>query len=226
MGEGNMTAILLEESIRDMLNTSREEGTKKQISLNIDEKTLQLTDAIADQFKQVTSGKLATSRNHIIEKALEEYLKAASAVLLNDYFINIEEHISSPKDQDVEDEDKSNSSKGIRDLAIFPAQNKGFEAIFLKKNQWYSVRVASWRIPNIRYVACYRGAPYSGITHYAEVKDFKKLLDGKYIINFTGPAISLPQTVKLGNTDVKEVRKLRYSSLDKLKNAFEVADLW
>ncbi|KRF04506.1 hypothetical protein ASG89_21925 [Paenibacillus sp. Soil766] len=220
----------LQETIRKALNVSKEEGAKRQISLMIDERVLQMTDVVVEQFKGLTGGKLVTSRNQLIETAVEEYVKAAAEVLLQDHFINIEELLDS-KDKNGEDELEEQrlgeEAKGTRDLAIFPARNEGFEQVFLKKQQWYSVRIAEWRIPTIKYIACYRGAPYSGITHYAEVQEIKHFQNtNKYIIYFKGPAIELEQKVGLGSSDVMEVRKARYSSLDALLKASEVSELW
>jgi len=212
----------LQETIRKTLSRSKEEGSKKQISLVIDERLLQMSDVIIEQFKSLTNGKLVTSRNQLFEKAIDEYVQAASDVLLQDHYINIEEMV-----EQIEKEDESTILSEKWDLVIFPAQNKGFEEVFLGKNQWYSVRIASWRIPKIKYVACYRGAPYSGITHYAKVKEIKPHSDpGKYVIFFDSEPIKLNHTVKLGNSDVMTVRKSRYTSLEKLENANEVYDLW
>ncbi|WP_105618652.1 hypothetical protein [Vallitalea okinawensis] len=221
----------LQDRIRRTINKSKEEGTKKQISLVLDERTLQMTDVIVEQFKVLTGGKIATSRNQLIEDAIEEYIKAASEVLLQDHYINIDELIDSKS----KDEDKSDNEQQLgrqegeeeKNLAIFPARNEGFERVFLGKKQWYSVRIAEKRIPYIEYVACYRGAPYSGITHYAKVKSIKPIHGtNKYIIHFDGEPIELSNLVSLGSSDVMEVRKLRYSNLELLKKANEVSDLW
>lgn len=68
-----------------------------------------------------------------------------------------------------------------------------------------------------------RGAPYSAITHYAKVKEIKPYGGGKYIIYFDGEAIPLGNSVVLGKSNVMNIRKTRYTSLEKLKNATEVS---
>lgn len=213
----------LQESIRRKLSAGKEEGANKQISLTLNEHTLQKADAIVEQFKILTDGNgdLPSSRNQLIEDAIEEYVNAASDVLLKDYMINIEETM----DKDAYDNEDSAVSTDW-DLFFCPARNEGFEEVFLGKNQWYSVRIASWRIPQIKYIACYRGAPYSAITHYAKVKEIKLYDDGKYIIYFDGEAIPLENHVILGNSNVMTVRKTRYTSLEKLRSATEVSELW
>lgn len=220
----------LQDLIRKALNESKEEGSKKQISLMLDGRMLQMIDVIVDQFKNLTDGKISTSRNQFIEEAISEYIKAAADVLLQDHYINIDELIDlKDKDENVEQplEGALPEEHEERNLAIFPARNEGFERVFLGKQQWYSVRIAEWRIPYIKYVACYRGAPYSGITHYAKVKEIKPIQGSKkYIIYFDGEAKKLENKVRLGDSDVMEVRKLRYSNLELLKNADEISDLW
>ncbi|SEB02247.1 hypothetical protein [Paenibacillus sp. 276b] len=221
----------LQETIRKALNMSKEEGAKRQISLMIDERTLQMTDIIVEQFKGLTGGKMATSRNQLIETAIDEYVKAAAEVLLQDHLINIEELIDTKEKDDEAEFEKQSSERivtGEKNLAIFTARNEGFEQVFLKKQQWYSVRIAEWRIPTLEYVACYRGAPYSGITHYAKVKDIKPYPNtNKYIIFFDGPPVELEKKIGLGSTPVIEVRgKVRYSSFDLLLKANEISDLW
>lgn len=215
----------LQESIRKKLSAGKEEGANKQISLMVNERVLQKADAVVEQFKILTdgNGELPSSRNQLIEEAIEQYVNAAADVLLKDHLVNIEEIINN--DDDANDiEDKSVDNKW--DLFFCPAKNKGFEEVFLDKNQWYSVRIAAWRIPQIKYIACYRGAPYSAITHYAVVKKVELYEDGKYIIYFEGEAIPLENPVILGKSNIMEVRKTRYTSLEKLKNASEVSEVW
>lgn len=208
---------VLQENIRKTINNCKE-GNKKQISLVMEERLLQLTDVIVEQLKGVTDGKVS-SRNQLIELAVAEYVREASVVLLEDHKINIDEMLVTAEDQ----EEESNTS--VRELAIFPARNEGFEKVFLGQNEWYSVRIADWRVKHIKYVACYRTAPYSAITHYAKVKNIKKYKNtNKYIIYFDGSPITLSNSVKLGAND-NGVRGTRYSTLDNLINATELGQL-
>jgi len=217
----------IEDAIREALNRGREStGVKKQISVVLDERLIYKADLIVDQFKSITNGQLVTSRNQLIETALEEYIRDAESVLLQDYFINLEEFNTQNQDEAHDQVDGAHGSQDF-DLLCCPARNEGFEDVFLGKHQWYSVRIAEWRRPYVKYIACYRGAPYSGITHYAKVKIIKEILGtSKCIVYFDGPPIPLPRTVGLGSSDVMEVRKIRYSSLNLLLNATEVSDLW
>lgn len=212
----------LQDSIRKKLNLGKEEGVTKQISLTLNEQTLLRVDAIVEQFKKLTGGKgdIPSSRNQLIEDAIEEYVSAAADVLLNDYLVNLEESMSNP-----EAEGRKPLDDQEWDLLVCPAENNGFEKVFLGKNQWYSNRLAESRISNIRYIACYRSAPYSAITHYAKVKEIKAYGQGKHIIYFDGEAIPLDRSVRLGSSTMQTVRKTRYTSLEKLQRADEVSEL-
>jgi hypothetical protein len=216
MGERNT----LQASIKQTLSVK--EDTKKQISLVIDSKLLKSLDVITEEFKNLTNGKIS-SRNQLVELALEEYVKEASVVLL-DYGINIEELLVN--DIDNEEENSIEEELGDDLVAIFPARNEGFEKVFLGQKEWYSIRVAKWRIKKIAYVACYRTAPYSEITHYAKVKKIEPSSDypNKYKIIFDGEAIPLPQPIKRGN-DITGVRSTRYTTFNKLLKAKELWEL-
>lgn len=212
----------LHEQIRSTLSRNKEEGAKKQISLMIDQRMIHMTDAIVEQFKDLTDGKVS-SRNQLIEMAIEEYIRAAGDVLLQDHYINIEELLDQKKYKEEEEENTENTSWW--NTAIFPAWNDGFEKVFLGKKQWYSVRVAAWRIPSIEYIACYRSAPISGITHFAKVKNIEPLPNGKYKIWFDGDPTPLEKIVRLGDSDMMAIRSVQYTSLEKLKNANDISEL-
>jgi len=112
------------------------------------------------------------------------------------------------------------------DLVIFPAHNEGFEERFLGEKRWYPVRIGKDKIKNIKYIALYRSAPVSGITHFAKVGEIKRYEDTDRYLVVLGDPIKLPETVKLGDTKATAMRTSRYTNLDKLLQANEVADLF
>ena len=64
---------------------------------------------------------------------------------------------------------------------IVPAQQDGFDEVFLGENCWYAIRVAGGMLPKIKYIAAYRSQPVSAITHYARVSNIKPYGEtGKY----------------------------------------------
>ena len=75
------------------------------------------------------------------------------------------------------------------DTVVVPARREGFEEVFLGENCWYKIGMSSSMVDQIEYIAAYRTAPVSAITHYAEVASIEKYQDtGKYILHFKEPA--------------------------------------
>jgi len=75
------------------------------------------------------------------------------------------------------------------DTVIVPAREDGFQETFLGENQWYAIRIGAAMKDKIKYIAAYRIAPLSSVTHIAEVQEIKPYKDtGKYLLTFKGPA--------------------------------------
>ena len=76
-----------------------------------------------------------------------------------------------------------------RDTVVVPAQEDGFQEVFLGQDCWYAIRISGGMLPRIKYVAAYRTAPTSAITHYAPVERIEPYGDGgKYRLVFSEPA--------------------------------------
>jgi hypothetical protein len=75
------------------------------------------------------------------------------------------------------------------DTVVVPAREEGFQDVFLKENRWYAVRIHGTMRPQIKYVAAYRVAPTSAITHIAPVRSIEPWKDtDKFVLNFAEPA--------------------------------------
>jgi len=106
------------------------------------------------------------------------------------------------------------------DTIVVPANEEGFNEVFLGKNCWYAIRISSSMIDRIKYIAGYQTAPISAITYYAEVSKIEKYKDtGKYIVYFKEKAKKI-ESIKLS------VRKKgaapqapRYTNINKLLTA-------
>jgi hypothetical protein len=108
------------------------------------------------------------------------------------------------------------------DTVVVPAQEEGFEETFIKENCWYQIRIHSSMIPKIKYIAAYRVAPESAITHVAEVKKIERWKDSnKYILYFAGPAkpIGPIKLIPKPNGKVKAPQAPRYTSFERLSKA-------
>ncbi len=74
------------------------------------------------------------------------------------------------------------------DTIVCPAQEEGFNEVFLKEHRWFKVRISAKRIPQIKYIAMYESQPISAIRYIGRVKEIKLyknsdkyeiILDGK-----------------------------------------------
>ena len=205
---------LIRENIKKALN-EKDETSKKIITINLEEELITSVDKISKVFSDLNKSK-SFSRNSIIEMAVQAFVDETTNMLSEEYDIDIDDEIQR-KDERID----------YYDLAIFPAHNDGFNETFLEENCWYAVRIKNDRIPKIKYVAIYRSAPVSAITHYAEVKEITQYKDtNKKIIYFAGKAIKLENDILLGNTDANSMRSPRYTTKEKLLNAKEISELF
>jgi hypothetical protein len=108
------------------------------------------------------------------------------------------------------------------DTIVVPAQEEGFQETFIAENRWYQIRIHPSMVPRIRYIAAYRTAPVSAITHIAAVRDIVPWKEGpKYVLNFTDPATEIGpiKLVPKPNGTVKAPQAPRYTSYSKLMKA-------
>ena len=106
------------------------------------------------------------------------------------------------------------------DTIVVPAQEDGFQETFLGENRWYAIRIHASMIPQIKYIAAYRVAPISAITHWALVKDIEPWEDtGKFNVNFVEPAEEIEPIPLVSKSKVRALQGPRYTSFDRLRKA-------
>jgi hypothetical protein len=111
------------------------------------------------------------------------------------------------------------------DTVVIPAMEEGFNKVFLGERRWHAVRLATASIPKIQYIAAYRSAPISAITHLAKVKSIEPYGDsGKYLLSFDAPAEEIPH-VQYDGVKGNQLQGLRYTRRSKLLNAKTISDL-
>lgn len=107
------------------------------------------------------------------------------------------------------------------DTVVVPAQEEGFNETFIGENRWHHIRMSAAMIPQIKWIATYRVAPISAITHVAKVAKIQPYKDtGKYELIFEGPAVELKKPIRLiPKSAVKALQAPRYTAHQRLIKA-------
>jgi hypothetical protein len=79
--------------------------------------------------------------------------------------------------------------------------------------------------PQLKYIAAYRTAPLSAVTHYAPIQSIEPWKDtGKVVVNFAEPAREITSLRLIENGRVGPLYNLRYTNFEKLKKATSLDD--
>jgi hypothetical protein len=117
-------------------------------------------------------------------------------------------------------------AKPVNDTIVVPAQEDGFQKVFIGENAWYAIRIARSMLDNIKYIAAYQTSPISAVTHFASVKQIEPYGDnGKYKLVFAEPAKAVGP-IPFGQATTGSMQGTRYTTLAKLQTAKGVVDLF
>ncbi len=155
--------------------SEKEDLSKKTITINLDSMVLLEVDRLAKAFSKVNPTK-TFSRNSIIETSIISFLSESASVLLEEHGLNVHDDEWLSAEATIEE---------AYDLLVLPAHNEGFKKAFLGENAWYPFRIREDRIGKINYIAIYRAAPVSGITHYAKVDRITQFENRKRLFSIT-----------------------------------------
>ena len=114
---------------------------------------------------------------------------------------------------------------GLRDTVVVPAQQEGFESVFLGQNCWYSIRIGGGMLDKIKYIAAYQTNPVSAITYYAPVSQIEPYGEsGKYKLVFSEKAKPIGP-ITFGDAPPGSMQGQRYTTIDRLRKAKTLSDL-
>lgn len=117
-------------------------------------------------------------------------------------------------------------AKGQLDTIIVPAQQEGFERVFLGEKCWYAIRISGGMLPKIKFIAAYRTQPESKVTHYAPVASIEPYgEEGKYKLIFAEPAKAIGP-IPFADAPLGSMQGPRYTSFAKLQKAKKLMDLF
>ena len=113
------------------------------------------------------------------------------------------------------------------DTIVVPAQEDGFQVAFIESNAWWQIRISVSMLDKIKYIAAYRTAPISAITHIAEIDRIEKYKDtNKYIIYFKKTAKEIQHIELDRNKKGIAPQSPRYTSYSKLISAKYLSEIF
>lgn len=190
-------------------------SAKKQVALYLDEAKIEEIDMVSKQFSLVSDAK-TFSRNTLIESAIDKFLKESKTYLREARGIDVDQLLAQER-------------SGKFDTVIFSASGRGFENTFLGESEppcWYTCHISEARMPHLQYIAIYRGAPVSAITHYAKIADFKQDPQNGLTCYFDGAPKELPNKITLGSKPSCFFNGTKYTTLKSLLNATKADELF
>jgi hypothetical protein len=128
---------------------------------------------------------------------------------------------------DAETENASPAEeKDELDTIVVPAQQDGFERVFLGEKCWHAIRISGGMLPKIKFIAAYRTQPESKVTHYAPVKSIEPYGEqGKFKVNFAEAAKPIGP-IPYADAPQGSMQGPRYTSHEKLLKAKKMTDLF
>lgn len=109
---------------------------------------------------------------------------------------------------------------------VVPAQQDGFEKVFLGERCWWAIRIAGGMLPKIKYIAAYGTQPASKVTHYAPVASIEPYgEEEKYKPIFAETAKPIGP-IPFADAPQGSMQGPRYTTFAKLQKAKKRMDLF
>ena len=116
--------------------------------------------------------------------------------------------------------------KSHLNTVVVPAQQEGFENVFLGQDCWFAIRISGGMLDKIEYIAAYQTNPVSAITHYAPVSYIEPYGDsGKYRLVFSEKATAIDH-IEFGDAPKGSMQGPRYTTVDRLRSSRTLSELF
>lgn len=110
------------------------------------------------------------------------------------------------------------------DTIVVTAHAQNFQTMFLNNKIWDRVRIAQFRLSNLKYLAVYNVSPSSSIRWYDEIDQSNPftLHHGKYIINLKGSPKQLPHPVPMATSPLRNIKYTTLAQLSRAQNINQI----
>lgn len=113
------------------------------------------------------------------------------------------------------------------DTVVVSAKEENYRQIFISENHWYAIRISDVMLPRIQYLAIYRSAPVSAITHIVRVKSIRPWQrTDKYELIFDGTPIAIGPISLVKGGSIMAPFGPRYTSRQRLLAAKNLDEVW
>ena len=120
----------------------------------------------------------------------------------------------------------TSKQKGLLNTVVVPAQQEGFDNVFMGQDCWHAIRISGGMLDKIEYIAAYQTYPVSAITHYAPVSQIEPYGEsGKFRLVFSEKATTIGP-IEFGDAPKGSMQGPRYTTLDRLQKAKSLSDLF
>lgn len=134
-------------------------------------------------------------------------------------------HTAPKKSEDGAEGVEAVTGTNKKDTIIVPANEEGFNDVFLGQNCWYAIRIGGGMRERLRYIAGYQTKPVSAITHLAKIDHIEQYGDtGKFKVVFAESAKEITP-IPYGDAPRGAMQGPRYTRLSLLKEAKSLVDL-
>ncbi len=116
--------------------------------------------------------------------------------------------------------------KSLPNTIVVPAQQEGFDTVFMGQDCWYAVRISGGMLDKIEYIAAYQTNPVSAITHYALVSRIEPYGEsGKYRLVFSEKARPVGP-ITFGDATKGWMQGPRYTTIERLRKSKTLRELF
>jgi hypothetical protein len=116
----------------------------------------------------------------------------------------------------------------ILNTIVVPSRDPAFfERVALGEQCWHHIRIHRSKLPQIEYIAIYRTAPISAITHVAPIASIEPWHGSeKYVLHFASPLREIGPIHAMPMGRVKAPQNARYANYDTILQATSLDDIF